>query len=103
LEALHFVNPKTREKTISSIIHKVRAQTTEDVLKEIDNVNLGNQNNIDKGSKTERIVPIGPTDGFGISFLIKVLEVFSTYLRQDFINQTQRTLLSSSNLIEENQ
>lgn len=71
LETMPWINPKTREKMVSSLIQKAVAQNTEELMKEIDNVNLGGSQNNLPGSKAKRTVPITPDNsGFGVKFQI---------------------------------
>lgn len=69
MEDLYWMDKTNREKTISAIIHKVRAEVTEELLKEDGNVNLGqgqSRNNI-PGARTGNQNAVQQT-GFGVKY-----------------------------------
>jgi|GEM_PF-5260878 len=73
MQSIWWVNPKNREKAISSLIHKAVAQNTLELLKEKSNVELGRTDIVgDDKNPVKRVVPITNNGGFGIQVPINL-------------------------------
>lgn len=67
---LFWADPKNREKAISALAHKVRAQVTEELMQQKSNPNF-KPNRMPSGTKgSGKTLPVGPSNGHGVKFSI---------------------------------
>lgn len=69
-EGLFWANPKNREKAIATMFHKVYGQAKIETLKEVDNANFGDRNDLPRDNNSNsRTVPLpGSTSGLSIKY-----------------------------------
>ena len=69
-EGLFWANPKNRGKAIAAMFHKVYGQAKMETLKEVDNANFGERNDLpgDNNSKSRTVPLPGSTSGLNIKY-----------------------------------
>ena len=74
VEGMFWVDKNNREKAIAALIHKVRADVTESLLKEKGNVNLSQGEGLNNipGTTSGKSNQFGPQRGFGVKVPINI-------------------------------